>query len=302
MSRYSEIEYVNPITCANFNTLLNDLSYSTDDNTRTMGLFLHKLVNEFGVSLEPDEIRIINSNIKVNNGNYIYRNSRMNNIKAHSTSCLLVDLFNDSKLNTLGNSVLRKTLNGTLGEDEEFYAYISALSLRVDDEDQEKLKDVIDVYTKYYNLGGDKDTILDNIRKMLILVDLNGLKFKKTVLESCYSPKEICIYLNNNVNDSFTVFHEFGHAMDDFFNRRSHDGQDYESLYRKARSKARSNPKFKSILNKLIATMDMVYDDAKDRFDYRMLRAHGSKEAIRQSYRNVITNYIIVYTNSYTTI
>lgn len=282
----------NPRYSFNISSIINEFSYSNDDNTRCMGLFLHKLINEYGVELPVDMIKIIKSNIRINNNNYIYRNSNMNYVKALSNSCLVADLLENRDLKVLGFGVLNKILNGKISTDEEYYAYISALSLRVKDIDQEKLKDVIDAYKKVYSLNGDREVILDNLRKMLILIDLNDLKFKKTILGAFYSIKENVVYLNDAINDDYTVFHEFGHAMDDFFNDRKHDGREYEPLYKKARSHARDNRKFKKILKKLDSTMSIVYDEARRIFDSRMIRIHGSKDAIYRAYRIMVSRYI----------
>ena len=283
----------NPQLTTDLNKLLNELSYSNDENTRWMGLFIHKLISEYDIDLSYDILRLINSNIRVyNNGEYIYTNSNLNYIKALCSSCLVADLLNNKKLESLGHSILRKTLSGTLTNDEEFYAYISALSLKTGELDQEKLKDVIDAYVKAYSLDKDKNVILDNVRKMLLLIDYDDLKFKKTILGAYYNTKDHIVYLNDTVNDNFTIFHEFGHVIDEFFNDRSRNGRSFESLYRRARSHARSNPKFKNVLKKLNSTMNIVYDDANKIFDSRMIRIHGSKENIHRAYLEVVRKFI----------
>ena len=289
---YQGSSIYNPRYSFNINSILNELSYSDDENTRCMGMFIHKLVNEYGINLLPEAIRIIKSNIRIYNNNYIYRNSNMNYIKALSNSCLVADLLSEREFNILGNSVLIKILNGNINIDDEFYAYITALSLRVKDVDQEKLKDVIDAYNRVYILSGNRDIIIDNLRKMLLLIDLNDLKFKKTIMGAYYEPKENIVYLNDTVNDNYTVFHEFGHTMDEFFNDRSHNGRTFESLYRKARAQARGNPKFKKILKKLNNTMNIVYDEAGKIFDSRMIRIHGSKENMFRVYKRTILRYL----------
>ena len=208
-----------------------------------------------------------------------------------SYCCLLNDLIRMG-YEDRAEKLFEKIISGNISVDEEIIEIISILRKHQDLKGQEMLPNAIDAYERYF-LNGDKEIILDNLRKMLIMVDIHQMKFKKTSDVSHYESLPI-IYLNDIINDELTVFHEFGHAMDEYFSNRSIE-EDNEDFFRSARAKANRSQAFAYEVKRINEMMIETKNNACVVYEQEMINKYGSLENVYSEFHKYVHHVIETY-------
>ena len=126
------------------------------------------------------------------------------------------------------------------------------------------------------------------------MVDIHQMKFKKTSDGSSYDPGGPTVYLNDIINDELTVFHEFGHAMDEYFSSRSFD-EDNEAIFRAARNKANRSRVFAYELKRINGEMIRTKNNACEIYDQVMLETFGTMENIYMHFYQYVHDVIQRY-------
>ena len=283
---------INSIPDPRITNLISRIGVSCDDKTKLLKAFLNNLVLKLRVNPSEKMIEQIYSTLEIDDNEVITTSvSSLTLINSMSYCCLLNDLIRmgyEDKAEMLFN----KIISGNISVEEEIIEIISILRKHQDLKGQEMLPSAIDAYERYFT-SGNKEIILDNLRKMLIMVDIHQMKFKKTSDVSRYEPVPI-IYLNDIINDELTVFHEFGHAMDEYFSNRSTD-EDNEELFRNARTRANRSRSFATELKRINEMMIETKQNACDVYDEVMLETYGSMEAIYQKFYEYVHTVIQKY-------
>ncbi len=282
----SDIDKIPDPRVTNLITRLND---SQDEKTQLFKTFLQNLVINLKINPSEKMIQKIYSVLETRGDEIVCTNDNLSLINSMSYCCLINDLIRLGFVDK-AEVLFDKILDGNISVEEEIIEIISILRKHQDFKGQEMLPSAIDAYEKYF-LGGNKEVILDNLRKMLIMVDIHRLKFRKTSDCSHYISNPPTVYLNDVINDEITVFHEFGHVMDEYFSNRSYD-ESNEELYRNARNKANRS---RSFAHNLVAINEMMLEtkqNAYEVYDEVMEERYGSKENIYLEFYKYI-HYVI---------
>ena len=273
----------------NLETIMQLLLNSNNINAVNYGRFLYNLVYKLNVIPNDVMIKIIYESISLDN-NQITTTSKMDEIESLSNSCML-NLLYRNKQDMLATNLMKKMINNNLEEEEEFNLLVQTLLLKNNSEN-DMLTYVISAYKEAYK-NGDKKITMDNLRKMLILSEMYGLKFKSSSNSSYWSETDNTVYLEKSTCGSFTVFHEFGHAIDTYFNQRKHGKK--EKIYERAREHALSCPYLTEEIIKLNIYVSERKSIAQQEYNNTLLRKYGSIENAHKEFYNyakyMINNY-----------
>ena len=268
-----------PITDERIKNLLVKLNNSGDDNSLLLKSFLQNLISKLGVQLNEKMVEQLFRCIEFDNeGNAIYKNDSMDLVNSMSYCCLISDYMKLGYTNK-AEAIFCKIIDGSISEDMELLELVSILRKHQDDKGQEMLPEVLDAYERIF-LGGSKEAIIDNLRKLLILIDLHRLSFKQTTDQSHYSNgyAKPTIYLNNIINDDMIIFHEIGHAIDEYFSNK-YNGVSADDIFKLARMKANRSRMFAYTLVTFNDDMIETKNNACNIYDEIMLKEFGSIEA-----------------------
>lgn len=289
----TSLSEVNNIVDPRIANLINVLRTSSDDKTKVLCSFLQNLVMKLRVNPSEKMIEQIYSTLEADeNGDIVTKVDHLTIVNSMSYCCLLNDLIRMGYENK-AEVLFEKIISGTISPDEEIIEIISILRKHQNLKGQEMLPNVIDAYEVYLT-GGNKNVVLDNLRKLLIMVDIHQMKFKKTSDGSHYDPDGPTVYLNDIINDEITVFHEFGHTMDEYFSSRSTD-EDNEALFRAARNKANRSRVFAYELKRINGEMIRTKNNACEIYDQVMLERFGTMENIYLHFYQYVHDVIQKY-------
>ena len=272
----------------NTDDMINYFLNSRDSNTFYLGVFLNCLVRHFRLNL-TDEMKkiIINSLDKDMFNNFVYNKGHLDYFKALSNSCVIYGLIRTNQ-NAKMMKVFQMMLHNTFQVENEFSTIIELLNSHVANYSLSMLNEVIDAYVWAYQ-NFQKEDALNNVRKLIALIDVYNANFYETIGISFCDLKRNIIYLNKDLDDKLVIFHEVGHMIDNYIRIRKND---YHQNMAHFKRHALKYPFFEKEICELKKVLLTVERDATIEYTNSVIRKYGSVENLLMLYKNYIIEMI----------
>ena len=258
------------------NNIVNAMLNSKDLSTFNMGVLLSIIERQFPKYFN-ESLNVLSENIDNSNGIIKYIGRPFDTYTLQSTAILLRKILSFDLSIHVGKLILFNTIRGIDNRDFEFYSYTSLLKRYTTNKNQTRLNDVLEALNRCYEVPSTKEEALDNMRKLVILVETTGLTFHTCDEGAYYSPLENAIYYNKVYSSDSVLLHEFGHAIDNYFSTRDKTTKPKKE-FNKAKQHIENNPKSLEIINKLqnrVHEMELI---ALSTYNSTIIEKYGSIE------------------------
>ena len=254
--------------------LIKSLMNSNDETTANLGYFLSELECRYNIRINSDMMKYLLLNLDVDVfANPIYKNRKLDYYQAICYGCVV------NNYNHVGQyGVLLETFESLLSRnqnsDREFELLMGVLEDYVTRNPYDALGKVLDDYQKIY-IDGNKEEVLANLRKLLILLDLYGVKILKTTGLSYCDSKSKIIGINNVSSDVLVTIHEIGHMIDNYY--RNSMEIDKKVLSR-AYKFACNNPFAEIIIKAFCNAVEIARTESHYKYQYKVNEKYGNND------------------------
>lgn len=270
--------------------LIKSLMNSNDTNTANLGYLLNDLEYKYGIKLNKQLTNYILENLELDIfANPLYRRKKIDYYQIISYGCIL-NYVNKMGMYGYFLDTFYELLGVVQNPDKEFDTLVDFLFNYVNNDSNNVLNLVLEDYQKVFKKG-NKEEVLTNLRKMVILIDLHHVRFINTNTTSYCDKYNKIIALNNDMGDELVTIHEVGHMINDYYR---FEEENYDLMRKKACLYAFNNPNFENRLKSLCITVNLVGGRASVDYDNVIKLRYGNIN----NYVGVYQNYIIAMINS----
>ena len=270
------------------NKIIDAMLNSSDVSTYNMGVFLNIIEKQFPKYFN-EALDALSSNIDNVNGSIMYVSRPFDMYTLQASVILLRKILSYSENEFTARMIIFNNINGSDDRDFEFYTYTSFLKRYTKDKNQSRLNDVLEVLNRCYEVPGTKEEALDNMRKLVILIETTGLTFHSCSPEdgAYYLPWGNAIYYNKVYSSDSVLLHEFGHAIDNYFSSRDKTTRPHKQ-FNIAKQHIEQNPRSIEIINKLQERVREISAIAYATYNSSITERFGSFENALDELEDVI--------------
>ncbi len=260
------------------NNIVTAMVDSADQSTHNMGVLLYIVETQFP-NYFNESLNILSENLDNTNGTIRYVGRPFDMYTLQATVLLLGKLLSYNETEYVGRTILFNTIRGLEERDFEFYAYTSYLKRFTKDKNQSRLNDVLEALNRCYEVPSTREEALDNMRKLVILIETTGLTFHSCPCEdgAYYMPWGNAIYYNKVYSSDSVLLHEFGHAIDNYFSSRDKTTRPHKQ-FNMAKKHIEENPKSIEIIERLQNRVREISAIAYSTYNSSIIEKYGSFE------------------------
>ena len=281
---------LNDVNQVSNNPIIANMLKSSDESTYNMGCLLFSIEKQCPAFLQ-EALNHLTNNIETKDGNIRYVHI-FDMYTYCASSLLLCKLLRFEETSFLGKRLLADFINGKEDRDFEFYGYNALLKRHIGEKRQEKLNDLLNCLTTYYEMPSTREEALDNMRKLAILVETTGLAVttgKGGVC--CYMPGFNIIECDDVYMTESVLLHEFGHAMDNYFSPRDKTVKPVKEFNR-AKQHIINNPRSIEIINRLNNRINDMIATAYATFNQAIIEKYGSIENGIRAFEDLVNEKV----------